>query len=206
MAPGAVLIGDVVLEANASVWFGAVLRGDSFADGVRSSAEISSLVYLNSLMRQAMIAQSRLDSRNDGAGLSRGMFGDWFKLAGGRWFFGTKDGCSWLGCWQNGSGSVFGMHYDSGGVVDMILESFAGPHDMANSHWFYINTADQVNAALEEVVGDAFSANHYSGFESGFLEITTNYTTSLMFASPFAAGAILEQSWMSANLNAMRRR
>ena len=29
VAPGAVLIGDVVLEANASVWFGAVLRGDS---------------------------------------------------------------------------------------------------------------------------------------------------------------------------------
>jgi carbonic anhydrase/acetyltransferase-like protein (isoleucine patch superfamily) len=29
IAPTAVLIGDVVVEANASIWFGAVLRGDS---------------------------------------------------------------------------------------------------------------------------------------------------------------------------------
>ena len=29
VAPNAVLIGDVVVEANASIWFGAILRGDS---------------------------------------------------------------------------------------------------------------------------------------------------------------------------------
>lgn len=35
IAPTAVLIGDVVVEAEASIWFGAVLRGDNPACGIR---------------------------------------------------------------------------------------------------------------------------------------------------------------------------
>ncbi|MCK5650695.1 MAG: gamma carbonic anhydrase family protein, partial [Gemmatimonadetes bacterium] len=34
LAPTAVLIGDVVIESEASVWFGAVLRGDNPEHGI----------------------------------------------------------------------------------------------------------------------------------------------------------------------------
>jgi carbonic anhydrase/acetyltransferase-like protein (isoleucine patch superfamily) len=38
IAPTAVLIGDVEVEANASIWFGAVLRGDEAAIKVGEGA------------------------------------------------------------------------------------------------------------------------------------------------------------------------
>lgn len=185
---------------------GSVLRGGRFADGFRSSAIISSLAYLNWQMRQSMIEQSRIDGNNDGTGWSRGMFGDGFKLGGGRWFDGANpEKCSELGCWQNGAGSVFGRPYASGGLQDMVVESFAGPHDMANSPWWYVNGPKQV---LEDLgmIGDALPSKYYSPFAYSLLEATTNYTTSLMFAAPFAAGAMLEQSWVNSNTDAMRRR
>lgn len=40
IAPTAVLIGDVEVEAGASVWFGAVLRGDEAKISIRSGANI----------------------------------------------------------------------------------------------------------------------------------------------------------------------
>ncbi len=126
-----------------------------------------------------MIAQSKLDPRNDGTGLSRGLFGDMFKLAGGRWYpFADANAvqCGPLGCLQSGPGSVFGMGYSKGGFIDMVVESFAGPHDMANSHWYYDSTG------LIKAGTDSFA-----------LDMVTNYTTSLIFAAPFAAAAISEQ-------------
>ncbi len=162
-----------------------------FADGFRSSAMISSLVYLNVLMRNEMIRQSKIDPKNDGTGFSAGMNGDMFKLAGGRWFYGSvPDQCSPLGCWQNGPGSVFGSSYAKGGLTDMVTESFAGPHDFANSFTWY----DQI--------GDAIS---YSPAKSMLLELTTNYTTSLMFAAPFATAAILEQSGAAASFSTLKK-
>ena len=186
---------------------GSVLRGGSFSDGFRSSTIISSLTYLNSMMRSNMIEQSMKDPRNDGTGWSKGMFGDGFKLGGGRWFVGAEnaEGCSPLGCWQNGPGTVFGRSYSSGGLQDMIVESFAGPHDTANSPWWYINTEEQAVWGLGGI-GDALPASARSAFMNSFLEYTTNYTTSLAFAAPFAASAILEQSWMSTNLGARKHR
>jgi hypothetical protein len=185
---------------------GAVLRGDSFSSGFRSSAIISSLAYLNVQMREEMIAQSRIDSQNDGTGYSRGMNGDGFKLAGGRWFDGANpEKCSILGCWQSGTGSVFGRTYASGGFIDMVTESFAGPHDKANSFWWYVNTPQQVLNNLG-MIGDALPAKYYSPFVTNLLEYTTNYTTSLMFALPFASSAVLEQSWVAPNPYTHRRR
>ncbi len=185
---------------------GAVLRGDSFSSGFRSSAIISSLAYLNAQMREEMIAQSRRDPLNDGTGFSRGMNGDGFKLAGGRWFDGAKlENCSILGCWQNGPGSVFSHAYEKGGFIDMVTESFAGPHDKANSYWWYINSPSQVLEGLG-MIGDALPSDYYTKWQNIFLEASTNYTTSLIFAAPFAAGAIVDQSWMTTNFLGTRRR
>ena len=49
------------------------LRGGSFADGARTSFAYSALAYLNVQMRNDMIEQSKLDPRNDGTGLSKGI-------------------------------------------------------------------------------------------------------------------------------------
>jgi len=167
------------------------LQGGSFSDGARMSFEFSALAYLNSQMRDQMIEQSKLDPRNDGTGLSRGMFGDMFKLAGGRWDpFANGVQCSLLGCMQNGSGSVLGISYNKGGFIDMIVESFAGPHDTANSVWYYDS-----NGLIKNMAGTNVLA----------LDLATNYTTSLMFAAPFAAGAIYEQTSSGAYLKALNR-
>ncbi len=105
-----------------------------------------------------------------------------FKLAGGRFsqFLGAL--CSPLGCQQNGPGSIAGVSYKSGGFVDMVLESFSGPHDFANAPWWY-------NDMGNNKVGP--------GFGSTFLDFTTNYTTSLVFAAPFAIATIREQMYYS---------
>ena len=86
----------------------------------------------------------------------------------------------------------------------MVVESFAGPHDMANSRWWYVSGPQQV---LEDLgmIGDALPRDYYSSFAKNLLETATNYTTSLMFAAPFAAGAMLEQSWTSTSLDVRRR-
>jgi hypothetical protein len=73
---------------------------------------------------------------------------------------------------------VYGVGYSKGGFVDMVLESFAGPHDMANSLWFYENGLNK----------------EMSGLKAFVLDVTTNYSTSLIFAAPFAVGAIMEQT------------
>ena len=120
-------------------------------------------------MRNRMITQSKIDPRNDGSGLSRGMFGDGFKLAGGRFDELAKADavCSPLGCMQSGIGSIAGYPYASGGFIDMITESFAGPHDMANAPWYY-----DANGLIR------------AGTDGLLRELMTNYTTSLIFAVP----------------------
>jgi hypothetical protein len=140
-------------------------------------------------MREAMIEDSLKDDRinwitgrrvNDGTGLSAGLFGDGFKLGGGRWA-GSPYDCSVLGCMQSGPGKIFGLSYDKGGLVDLIVESFAGPHDRANSPWFYgPDGSIRTLSTLERFAGEALG----------------NYTTSLVFAAPFAAAALAEQTHM----------
>ena len=50
VAPGAVLVGDVTVESEASVWFGAVLRGDDPEHGIvvgrRSSVQDNCVVHV----------------------------------------------------------------------------------------------------------------------------------------------------------------
>jgi hypothetical protein len=56
------------------------------------------------------------------------------------------------------------------------------------------------------VIGDGLPRTYYSELTEYLLEATTNYATSVMFAAPFAAGAMLEHSWMSTNLDAISKR
>jgi len=169
----------------------AKVQGGDFMDGLRSGLLTSALTYGNSLMRNAMI-QNSLDPLthrvNDGTGFSQGFFGDLFKLAGGRFNPFSQEGapCSPLGCWQNGPGKIFGIPYSKGSFADMVLESFAGPHDMANSTYFY------------DTNGNIKYLGNLSDFQKIALDYATNYTTSLVFAAPFAAAGITEQSNYSA--------
>ena len=160
------------------------INGRKFSDGFKFALATSTLSYANVQMRNEMVIQSKIDARNDGSGLSRGLFGDLFKLAGGRWNENILKGvvqCSDLGCLQSGPGSIFGIGYSKGGFVDMVAEAFAGPHDKANSYWFY-----NAEGLIKE--------STLTGASAFALEMATNYTTSLLFAAPFAFGAIAEQT------------
>jgi hypothetical protein len=147
-----------------------------FSDGAKAGFVSSALSYLNSGLKNEMIEQSRIDSRNGGSGLSLGVFGDGFKLAGGRWDdnINGQVQCSLLRCLQSGPGSVFNVGYSSGGFVDMITESFAGPYDKANSYWFY----NAKGLILQD------SSNM-------FIELANNYTTSLFFFGSVSCGTYL---------------
>lgn len=50
VAPNATIIGDVVIESEASIWFGAVLRGDEgrIVIGARSSVQDNVVIHVNS--------------------------------------------------------------------------------------------------------------------------------------------------------------
>jgi RHS repeat-associated protein len=175
----------------------AKIQGRDFMDGLRSGLMTSAFTYGNVLMRKNQIDNSLgLDVTpenrgssylNNGTGLSAGMIGDGFKLGGerlnaylvsiGKVFGGP------LGGTQNAPGRLFFYHYEKGGFIDMTIESFAGPHDFANSSHFY--NAD----------GTGFSV---PGLKGTLLNATTNMSSSLLFAAPFAAAAISEQSNYSA--------
>ncbi len=147
----------------------------------------SMLTFANVKMRLAMIKSSLGNPMNDGTGLSDGMFGDGFKLAGGRFNpYNPDSPCSTLGCNQNGIGKVLSTPYTKGGFVDMVMESFAGPHDLANSSHFY------------DTNGNIRYLGYLSKLQANLLEYSTNYTSSLAFALPFASAAIAEQSNFSA--------
>lgn len=115
------------------------------------------------------------------------MFGDFFKLAGERLNQVLVDMGKILGGplggVQSGQGRLLTMPYFKGGFLDMILESFAGPHDYANSPHFY--APDGTSMIIDGIKGQ-------------FLDLATNSTTSLAFATPFAAAAISEQTNYSA--------
>ncbi|MCX7110500.1 MAG: FG-GAP-like repeat-containing protein [Proteobacteria bacterium] len=162
------------------------IQGGNFIDGIKSGIVTSTLAYANVLMRQEMIASSLKNPLNDGTGLSGGMYGDNFKLGGIRLSdvlikLGITSGP--LGGAQSGPGTLFGMPYDKGGFIDMVIESFSGPHDFANAPHFYAPDG---------------SGLFIDGFKGDFLNLTTNMTTSLAFAAPFAAAATMDQTSYSA--------
>lgn len=126
-------------------------------------------------------------SINDGSGRSAGMIGDGFHLAGIRLndavIESGKIVAGPLGGVQSRDGTLFGFSYSKGGFIDMVLESYAGPHDAANSPYFYTASGQGIDIP---------------GLRGKLLEYTTNYSSSLAFATPFAAAAISEQSNYSA--------
>lgn len=158
------------------------INGGSFADGFRSSLFNSLLTYANVAMREYQIELSNRDPelRSDGTGYSRGLFRDGFKLGGGRYDPANPLACSFLGCQQKGPGSIFGHLYASGSFVDMVVESFAGPHDHANMSWFYNE---------QGFIRPLTTMQNFMGEGLG------NYTSSLVFATPFALAAIREQTF-----------
>jgi hypothetical protein len=157
---------------------GAILTDGSCARGAGAALVLSGLSYANYQMRNEMIAQSRIDLRNDGTGLSNGMYGDGFKLGGGRFDETDPSGTSPLGGRQNGTGSILGTSYTSGGLVDLTVEAFAGPHDYFNAPWYYDPTSGNIRAGTD-----------------GFMrEFATNYSSSLLLAAPFAFAGILDQT------------
>ena len=172
----------------------AKIEGRDFIEGLKSGLITSAFTYGNKYMRDQMINNSKItrvvdgveEAYNDGSGYSTGMFGDFFKLVGGRFNQFVNGACSLLGCDQKGPGKIFGFSYSKGGFIDMVLESFAGPHDMANSNYFY------------DSEGYIKDFSKWSSFSRNLLEYSTNYTSSLAFAAPFAAAAISEQSNYSA--------
>jgi carbonic anhydrase/acetyltransferase-like protein (isoleucine patch superfamily) len=55
VAPTAVLIGDVIVESGASIWFGAVLRGDFGSIVVRRGANVQDNVVVHTEVRRATV-------------------------------------------------------------------------------------------------------------------------------------------------------
>lgn len=78
------------------------------------------------------------------------------KLAGGRWWAGIK--ATWLnasqpfGGAQGGGGLLFGSAYSPGGVIDHLLETFAGPHDWLNS--FQYNAPGELKLFFQSGFGN----------------------------------------------------
>lgn len=165
----------------------AEFSGGSFSDGFRRGFAWSSLAYLNVRMNnyQQELSLKNESGANDGRGWSRGLFGNGFKVGGGRYDSENPGACSLLGCQQAGPGKVLGISYPSGGFVDMVVESFSGPHDTANMPWFYNMSTGNILRPM-------------SAYRESFGEWLGNYSTSLVFAAPFAAAAIREQTYYPA--------
>ncbi len=84
-------------------------------------------------MREAMWEQSTINPKN-ATKISAGFKGDGHGLAGSRWDASKPDGgSSWLGGPQGGPGKFFGIPYSKGSGLDLLLETFAGPHDYLNN-------------------------------------------------------------------------
>ncbi|MBI5050671.1 MAG: hypothetical protein HZC11_07350 [Nitrospirae bacterium] len=108
------------------------LMGGAMAGGF---SLLSDTAYL---MRTKEIQNSELDplGRNS-SGKSSGIRGDNFKLAGAR--YNRNNPNAWpapFGGNQGGQGKIFGFNYPPNGIVNHILESWAGPHDWLNG-WTY---------------------------------------------------------------------
>ena len=104
-------------------------------------------------LRAKMIAQSRLRPENS-SGISAGLDDDGFKLAGDR--LNPQEPNAWpspLGGHQGGQGKLFGFNYPPGGIIDHVVESWAGPHDYLNS-WAYAADGTLRNLSrFEQFVG-----------------------------------------------------
>ena len=143
------------VAANAAIGFGsgfatAKINGASTSDAVKAGAigaaisgGTAALAKLNESMRADQINSSSGNPDNVSGrshGFSLDGTGDGTKLAGGRRLSnGSLGARSPLGGHQGGQGRIgFGglsYEYPSGGLVDRIVEAYAGPHDWLNGQW-----------------------------------------------------------------------
>ncbi|MBX3717664.1 MAG: RHS repeat-associated core domain-containing protein [Burkholderiales bacterium] len=161
------------------------ISGGEFRNGFRLAGMMSLLTHSNYMMREEMVAQSRLQGWN-GDGKSKGFFGDHFKLAGARRtlddsgsvlrcdsFAGGCQGARMLA--EDGASRLGPFEYGPGSILDRLAESFAGPHD-----W------------LRNTTG-AYRANGNAINSTGVLGFLDNFVANaalLVPASPFAAAAL----------------
>jgi RHS repeat-associated protein len=135
------------------------VTGGSFKDGFRFALAVSLTTYTALRMRQEMIEQSKLDSRN-ASGKSVGFKGDKFKLGGGRFDFDRPGIPSPLGGEQGGQGSLFGVAYQPGSWQDRLIEAYSGPHDILNSAYWYdrVGNIQQSMTPFARVIGEVINA------------------------------------------------
>ena len=120
------------------------VRGEDFKKGFMTGAIISAIS--DSALRMRKYVAKHYDNIGDGK-LSEGLRGDGVKLAGSHperviketGQYGYIDISGPTGGVQNDVGTLFGFAYSKGGIIDNILERYAGPHDFMSS-WNYKNT------------------------------------------------------------------
>lgn len=163
------------------------IAGGRFKDGFRFALAVSTLTYVNYQMRQAMIRQSSLNTDHSNIdGVSAGLHGDGIKLGGARRIYdrvrgyllpcgSPLGGCQGAPLAGDQGPNIFGIPYSPGSIGDMMVESFAGPHD-------WLRSASGAYTAL----GNAW---HLSGF-NWLLDQSMNAIL-LAPAAPFGvAGAV----------------
>ncbi|MEM6671820.1 MAG: FG-GAP-like repeat-containing protein [Planctomycetota bacterium] len=164
------------------------------------SMALSGLTHLREanleMRRRTIVNMLVVDKLQMALGHSNGVQGIWgnslnqffvgLKVAGGR--RGT-DGTSWLGKLlgtvndtllggdQLGRGSFFGIPYEAGSSLDVLLESFAGPHDFISGQLFYTSNG-------------RFDDNGFVGALTGPVVTTISFAL-VIPAAPFAAGLLL---------------
>ena len=149
------------------------LSGGKFEDGFKSALVISGLTSAAMNMRYSMIEQSKIDGIN-AMGESAGFKGDGFKLGGGRYDANNPGAISLLGGRQGGQGSIFGYEYAPGSFPDLLVESFAGPHDYFNSGIWYDSMGNINNLSRAQQ----------------FIGTGLNYAN-VAFVTPFVAASVI---------------
>lgn len=149
-----------------------VMQGGSFRDGFVSAGTMAGLSEAGWAARRIAGGWADNNAMNMG-GSSAGIRGDGLKRAGGLISWDT-----WLreepfgGC-QGCPGMLVGVPYPAGGVVDRVLESFAGPHDFLSG----------LNYIRDKGVQDDINPNLSLAYSGAMLP----------FAAPFAAATFSEE-------------
>lgn len=110
------------------------------------AAGIQLLGFTANSMRKTMWEQSTINPKNS-SGISAGHKGDGHKLAGGRYNAAHPNAGSPLGGAQGGPGKFFGIPYKPNSGLDLLLETFAGPHDYLNS-WFAYDASGNIRQGI----------------------------------------------------------
>ncbi len=142
---GGAVSGAAIAGVNGTDVGNGALMGGAIAGGF---SLLSDTAYL---LRTKEIQNSELDplGRNS-SGKSSGVRGDNFKLAGARIDPRNPNAApAPLGGIQGGQGKIFGFNYPPNGIVNHVLESWAGPHDWLNG-WTYDSVGNLRNLNLFE--------------------------------------------------------